>query len=325
MAEPMRRIETHGRRTARRRLVAAQPARPAVGLLARPGRRLPGHRASSSRSGSRSSSRTRTSSTRRSAVVQAAGVIIAIIVQPTVGSISDYTITRFGRRKPYILIGTMLDLVFLIGIATSNTVLAIAAFVVAPPVQLELRPGPVPGLHPGPRPGAAGRAGERAGRAVQILGVVTGTAIASLGIATRRLHAPDDRPRRHRVRHDALALLQARRGQTREGPRRPQLAGDRRRGVGDRHPARAQLPVPRRVALLHPRWQRRSSSARRALPGTRARDRRRADERAAWILVTTVVAALCTAARDDPGRPPLGARRAQAGHLRGLRARRARA
>ena len=53
-------------------------------------------------------------------LVQAAGVIIAVLVQPTVGSISDYTISRFGRRKPFILIGTTLDLVFLIGIATSN-------------------------------------------------------------------------------------------------------------------------------------------------------------------------------------------------------------
>ena len=55
-------------------------------------------------------------------VVQLAGVAIAVLVQPTVGSISDYTISRFGRRKPYILIGTSLDLVFLIGIATSNSI-----------------------------------------------------------------------------------------------------------------------------------------------------------------------------------------------------------
>ena len=39
------------------------------------------------------------------------------IVQPTVGSISDYTITRWGRRKPYIFIGSILDVVFLVGIA----------------------------------------------------------------------------------------------------------------------------------------------------------------------------------------------------------------
>jgi MFS family permease len=34
-------------------------------------------------------------------------------VQPTMGSISDHTRTRIGRRKPYILAGTLLDMVFL--------------------------------------------------------------------------------------------------------------------------------------------------------------------------------------------------------------------
>jgi len=57
------------------------------------------------------------------------GMGIAIVVQPTVGTISYYTITRWGRRKPYIFIGSALDLVFLWGVATSNTVPAIAAFV----------------------------------------------------------------------------------------------------------------------------------------------------------------------------------------------------
>lgn len=63
-------------------------------------------------------------------IIQAAGVLIAVLVQPMAGSVSDYTISRYGRRKPYILVGTLLDVVFLFGIATSNTVLAVGAFVV---------------------------------------------------------------------------------------------------------------------------------------------------------------------------------------------------
>lgn len=46
-------------------------------------------------------------------VITTAGVLIAILVQPTMGAISDHTRARMGRRKPYILIGTALDLVFL--------------------------------------------------------------------------------------------------------------------------------------------------------------------------------------------------------------------
>jgi MFS family permease len=41
------------------------------------------------------------------------GVIIAIVVQPTMGAISDHTRHRLGRRKPYIVAGTAMDLVFL--------------------------------------------------------------------------------------------------------------------------------------------------------------------------------------------------------------------
>ena len=32
--------------------------------------------------------------------IAVAGTFIAILVQPTVGTLSDYTITRWGRRKP---------------------------------------------------------------------------------------------------------------------------------------------------------------------------------------------------------------------------------
>jgi MFS family permease len=46
-------------------------------------------------------------------VITTAGVLIAIVVQPTMGAISDHTRMRLGRRKPYIVIGTAMDLVFL--------------------------------------------------------------------------------------------------------------------------------------------------------------------------------------------------------------------
>jgi hypothetical protein len=45
------------------------------------------------------------------------GALVAIAVVPTAGVISDYTTTRFGRRKGYIITGASLDLVFLAGLA----------------------------------------------------------------------------------------------------------------------------------------------------------------------------------------------------------------
>jgi MFS family permease len=87
------------------------------------------------------------------------GTVIAIAVQPTVGSISDYTITRWGRRKPYIFIGATLDLVFLYGIATSNSVAAIGAFVALLQFSSNFAQGPfqgyVPDLVPGRQVGLA--------------------------------------------------------------------------------------------------------------------------------------------------------------------------
>src|SRR5512142_3351567 len=38
-------------------------------------------------------------------VLVIAGAFIAIVVQPTIGTLSDYTSTRWGRRKPWILFG----------------------------------------------------------------------------------------------------------------------------------------------------------------------------------------------------------------------------
>jgi MFS family permease len=116
-------------------------------------------------------------------VVFAAGVLIAVLVQPTVGSISDYTISRFGRRKPYILIGTTLDLILLIGLATSNSIVVVAAFVVLLQFSSNFAQGPfqgyIPDLVPAPQVGlASGMVGL-----FTILGVVTGSALASLGLA----------------------------------------------------------------------------------------------------------------------------------------------
>jgi MFS family permease len=45
------------------------------------------------------------------------GALVAIAVQPTVGTISDHTTSRFGRRKGYILAGASFDLVAITGFA----------------------------------------------------------------------------------------------------------------------------------------------------------------------------------------------------------------
>ena len=121
---------------------------------------------------------------RAQALIGIGGAIIGIILQPTVGQMSDYAVTRWGRRKPFIVFGSLLDVVFLVGIATSNSVLVAGGVRDPARVQHEHRPRPVPGLRPGPH-----RRARRSGMAsalvglMQILGNITGIALVTISLA----------------------------------------------------------------------------------------------------------------------------------------------
>ena len=119
-------------------------------------------------------------------LISISGAIIAVIVQPTIGSISDYTISRWGRRKPYILIGSILDLAFLVGIASSNTLVAIAAFIALLQFSSNFAQGPFQGYIPDLVPAAqVGTASALVGL-MQVLGNVAGFVIGAIATATNR-------------------------------------------------------------------------------------------------------------------------------------------
>ena len=118
-----------------------------------------------------------------------AGALIAALVQPTVGTISDYTISRWGRRKPYIFIGSVLDILFLFGIATSNTIVSIAAFMVLLQVSANFAQGPFQGYVPDLIPKRqVGTASALVGL-FQVLGNVAGFGIGSWAVATGNFFA----------------------------------------------------------------------------------------------------------------------------------------
>jgi len=73
---------------------------------------------------------------------------IVLAIQPTVGALSDYTISRWGRRKPYIVIGTLLDVVFITGLATSQTYLSVVAFLALLQFSSNFAQGPFQGYVP---------------------------------------------------------------------------------------------------------------------------------------------------------------------------------
>jgi MFS family permease len=113
--------------------------------------------------------------------------IISIIVQPTVGSISDYTVSRWGRRKPYIVVGSALDVVFLAGIATANTALMLAAAAALLAFSTNIARGPFQGYVPDLVPDRqVGLASAMVGL-MQILGNVTGFVAVTVAVILGRI------------------------------------------------------------------------------------------------------------------------------------------
>jgi MFS family permease len=115
-------------------------------------------------------------------MITAVGAIVGIIIQPTVGYISDYTVSRWGRRKPYIVFGSMLDAVFLLGIAMGSSVLMLAAFFLLLSISTNIARGPfqgyVPDLVAEPQVGmASGMVGL-----MQVVGNVTGFLLVALSV-----------------------------------------------------------------------------------------------------------------------------------------------
>ena len=120
-------------------------------------------------------------------LIGVAGAIIGIVIQPTIGAISDYTVSRWGRRKPYIVIGSVLDVFFLLAIAFSNSVLALAIFVALLAFSTNIARGPfqgyVPDLVPTRQVGlASGLVGM-----MQILGNVVGFGVAALAAGNQAI------------------------------------------------------------------------------------------------------------------------------------------
>jgi MFS family permease len=117
------------------------------------------------------------------AIIAASQFIFSVAVQPTVGAISDYADTKWGRRKPFIVVGALLDAVFLVGIAFSNTLLALAAFVVLLSLSTNTARGPFQGYVPDLVPDQqVGMASSMVGL-FQVLGNVLGFLLGGLALS----------------------------------------------------------------------------------------------------------------------------------------------
>jgi MFS family permease len=114
------------------------------------------------------------------AIVGVLTFVFSVAIQPTVGSISDYATTRWGRRKPFIVGGALFDALFLVGIASANSLLAIAAFATLLALSTNVARGPFQGYVPDLVPDRqVGLASSMVGL-MQVLGNVVGFALAAI-------------------------------------------------------------------------------------------------------------------------------------------------
>jgi MFS family permease len=81
-------------------------------------------------------------------LMRTAGLIIALLIQPAAGLISDRSSSRFGRRRPFILMGALLDLVFLAAIGLSWNYWSLLVAVLLIQFSANISHGPLQGLIP---------------------------------------------------------------------------------------------------------------------------------------------------------------------------------
>lgn len=76
------------------------------------------------------------------------GSLMAVVWQPVMGAVSDRTRTRWGRRRPFIVVGTVGDVLFLIGLALSGSYWVVVIFYFLLQMASNTAQGPYQGLLP---------------------------------------------------------------------------------------------------------------------------------------------------------------------------------
>src|SRR5512135_2491484 len=76
------------------------------------------------------------------------GLFIAMIIQPVSGALSDGWASRFGRRRPLIVLGTLFDFVFLVLLAFGGGLLWLFIGYIGLQLSSNIAHGPLQGLLP---------------------------------------------------------------------------------------------------------------------------------------------------------------------------------
>jgi MFS family permease len=82
------------------------------------------------------------------AEMRTAGLIVAMLAQPAVGLLSDRSTSRFGRRRPFIFVGVLLDIVLLVLVGLSWNYWSLLAAVLLQQLTANISHGALQGLIP---------------------------------------------------------------------------------------------------------------------------------------------------------------------------------
>src|SRR5919108_3238717 len=120
-------------------------------------------------------------------LLEGIGTLMAVVWQPMMGAVSDRSRSRFGRRRPFIVGGTLGDVIFLAGLALSGSYWLVVVLYFLLQVASNTAQGPYQGMIPDVVPEEQrGTASGYYGLA-NLLGLLFGTVVAGyiLGHAGR--------------------------------------------------------------------------------------------------------------------------------------------
>jgi Na+/melibiose symporter-like transporter len=80
--------------------------------------------------------------------MRTAGLVIAMLVQPAMGLLSDRSTSRFGRRRPFIFVGVLFDLVFLAAIGLAGNYWLLLLVILLQQFSANVSHGPLQALIP---------------------------------------------------------------------------------------------------------------------------------------------------------------------------------
>ena len=113
-------------------------------------------------------------------ILEAIGTIMAVVWQPMAGAISDRWVSPFGRRRPFIVAGTVGDVIFLAGLALSGSYWVLVIFYFLLQTASNTAQGPYQGLLPDVVPHE--QRGEASGYygVANLVGILAGTVGAGI-------------------------------------------------------------------------------------------------------------------------------------------------